>query len=310
MTEYDVLIVGGGPGGLGAAVYAARGGLKTGVFEKGLIGGQIALTADVENYPGFAENMSGFELIDKLKAHADKFGPAFHEETVEKIELDGLWKVVTTDEDTYRARTVIYAAGASPRKLDVPGEKELTGRGVSYCATCDGALYRGKKVAVIGGGDSAVEEALFLTRFAETVYIVHRRDQLRAVHAVQNRAFKNPKLEFVWDSIVKEIQGDNAVEQLLIHNVKTKEDSFLKVDGVFIYVGILPNNELVKDHVKLDDRGFILAGEDMSTGMPGVFAAGDIVHKVLRQVITATSDGAIAAFTAEKWIDEHAEEMG
>ncbi len=306
---YDVVIIGAGPGGLGAGVYSARGGLKTIIFEKGLVGGQIVLTNEVENYPGFEVTMSGFDLIDKMKAQVDKFGAEFKTDEVLEIKVEGLWKIIKTSKETYKAKVVIFSTGAFPRKMNVPGEERLTGRGVSYCATCDGALYRNSVVAIVGGGDSAVEEALFLTKFASKVYIIHRRDKLRAVHAIQERAFKNEKIEIVWDSVVKEINGDQFVQSLTLLNKKTNVESDLKVDGVFIYVGVLPNNQLLKDQVELDSGGFIITDEKMQTKLPGVYAAGDIVHKVLRQVVTAVSDGAIAAFSAEKWIDENDEEL-
>ncbi|MBC8385422.1 MAG: thioredoxin-disulfide reductase [Candidatus Cloacimonetes bacterium] len=305
--KYDVAIIGGGPAGLSAAIYAARGGLSTIVFEKGLIGGQIVLSADIENYPGFEDNMSGFDLMDKMKKQADKFEAEFKDEEVKAIGLDGLCKIIETETQEYHVKSVIIATGAYPRKLKVPGEEKLTGRGVSYCATCDGALYRNKIVAVVGGGDSAVEEAIFLTRFAEKVYIIHRRDQLRAVKIVQDRALKNDKIEMIWNSVVNEIQGKDFVEELLLFNRKTKETSKLKVHGIFIYVGIIPNNQLVESRVDLDELGFIKTDMTMHTKIPGVYAAGDIVHKVLRQVVTAASDGATAAFSAEKWIEENSE---
>lgn len=305
--DYDVAIIGGGPAGLSAAIYAARGGLKTVVFEKGLIGGQIVLTADLENYPGFEENMSGFDLIDKMKKQADKFNAHFIEENVTAVGLEGLCKIIETGNNTYKAKSIIIATGAHPRKLAVPGEERLTGRGVSYCATCDGALYRDKIVAVVGGGDTAIEEALFLTRFVKKIYVIHRRDELRAVKIVQERALKNPKIEIIWDSIVQEIIGDKFVESLLLYNKKTKETTNLNVDGVFIYVGIIPNNDLVESRVDLDPLGFIKTDMTMHTKIPGIYAAGDIVHKVLRQVVTAASDGATAAFSAEKWIAENKE---
>jgi thioredoxin reductase (NADPH) len=303
--NYDIAIIGGGPAGLGAAIYAARGGLKTVVFEKGLVGGQILLTADVDNYPGFEKTISGYELMDKMKQQADKFKAEFREEEVTAISLEGICKIVETDKNTYRAKAIVYCAGAHPRKLAVPGEERLTGRGVSYCATCDGALYRGKKVAVIGGGDSAIEEAEFLTRFAEKVFVIHRRDQLRAVHAVQERAFKNNKIEFIWDTVVHEIVGEERVEKLILYN-RRKDIFFEKaVDGIFVYIGIIPNNALVESRLNLDAQGFIMTDEEGHTNIPGIYAAGDIVHKVLRQVVTAVSDGAVAAFSAEKWIQEN-----
>ena len=304
-TQYDVAIVGGGPAGLSAAIYAARGGLKTVIFEKTLIGGQITVTAEVENYPGFEESVSGFDIAEKMQKQAEKFDAEIKIEKVKAIGLEGLCKIVETNKATYRVKSVIIATGAHPRKLAVPGEEKYTGRGVSYCATCDGALYRDKVVAVVGGGDSAVEEAMFLTKFASKVYIIHRRDQLRAVKILQERVFANEKIEIIWDSVVQEIQGGDFVEKLILYNKKTKETSELPLDGVFIFVGIIPSSELVESRVDFDEQNFIKTDETMHTEIPGVYAAGDVTHKVLRQIVTAGSDGATAAFSAEKWIEEN-----
>ncbi|MCB5250446.1 MAG: thioredoxin-disulfide reductase [Candidatus Cloacimonadales bacterium] len=309
MERYDIAIIGAGPAGLSAAIYAARGGLKTIVFEKGLIGGQIVVTADVENYPGFDENVTGFEIMEKMRLQALKFDALIVEEAVKGIGFEGLCKIIETDEKQYRVKSIIIASGAHPRKLNVPGEERFIGRGVSYCATCDGALYRNKIVAVNGGGDSAVEEALFLTRFVEKVYLIHRRDQLRAVHAIQQRAFKNPKIEIIWDSVIQEIDGDKQVEKLILFNRKTEKVSTLEVNGLFIYIGIIPNNQLFESRIDLDNQGFVITNDNMETNIPGVYAAGDIRQKLLRQVVTATADGAIAAFAAEKWIEENAEAL-
>ena len=316
MIQIDLAIIGAGPAGLSAAIYGARGGLTTIIFEKGLIGGQIVLTTEIENYPGFEEIMSGFELMEKMRLQAVKFGTEIKEENVEEIKIisplgrgegvgnESLYKIIKTDENTYQAKTLIYATGASPRKLDVPGEEQFTGRGVSYCATCDGALYRNKTVAVIGGGDSAIEEAMFLTKFASKVYIIHRRDELRAVHAVQQRAIKNEKLEFILDTVVETINGDTQIRSLSLLNKKTSEKRVLDIDGIFIYVGIIPNSELIKPYVELDAAGFVITDDDMQTKVPGLYVVGDVRKKTLRQVVTATSDGAIAGFNAEKWIGE------
>lgn len=307
MKAYDTIIIGGGPGGLSAAIYAARGDLKTAVFEKSLVGGQINVTFEVENYPGIPEILSGFELSDRFKQQADKFGTEFIDEEIIKVDFeskDGYKKVYTEDEE-YLTKTIIIATGAQPRSLGCPGEEEYIGKGVSYCATCDGALYRNKVVAVIGGGDSAVEEGMFLTKFASKVYVVHRRDELRAVKTIQDRAFKNEKMEFIWDSVVDEVKGENFVTSLILENKKTKEKSELKVDGVFVYVGILPNNELLKKDITLDKSGFVTTNQLMETNIPGVYAIGDLRDTPLRQVVTASSDGAIAAFYAEKHISEN-----
>jgi thioredoxin reductase (NADPH) len=303
--RYDVIIIGGGPAGLSAAIYSARGGLKTAVFEKGMIGGQINVTEDVENYPGFEKPLSGFELTSKMQAQAERFGANIIEEEIIALGMEGLCKVIETDSGKYRAKSVIICTGAHPRRLNVPGEERLTGRGVSYCATCDGALYRDKVVAVVGGGDSAIEEGIFLTRFASKVIVVHRRDELRAQKIIQERAFANPKMEFVWNSVIQEIHGDTKVSKLEIVNRLTKEITMMPVDGLFIYVGILPNNDLLESRIELDSAGFVLTDEYMHTNVPGVYAAGDIRTYRIRQVVTATSDGAIAAWSAEKWIIEN-----
>jgi thioredoxin reductase (NADPH) len=303
--RYDVIIVGAGPAGLSAAIYSARGGLKTAIFEKAMVGGQINVTDEVENYPGFEEPLSGFDLTEKMHKQAERFGADFIEEEITAIGLEGLCKIVETVENKYRAKSVIICTGAHPRRLNVPGEEQFTGRGVSYCATCDGALYRDKVVAVVGGGDSAIEEGIFLTRFAKKVYVIHRRESLRAQKIIQERAFKNPKMEFLWDTVVQEIRGENKVQELEIYNRKTNQVSHLPVDGIFIYVGILPNNELLESRLQLDNAGFAITDENMHTNIPGIYAAGDIRHTVLRQVVTATSDGAIAAWSAEKWIIEN-----
>jgi len=304
-TEYDIAIVGGGPAGLSAAIYAARGGLKTVVFEKAMIGGQIVVTADVENYPGFEENMSGFDIAEKMQKQAEKFNAEIKLEEVKAIGTEGLCKVVETSKSQYKVKSVIVATGAHPRKLAVPGEDKYTGRGVSYCATCDGALYRNKIVAVVGGGDSAIEEAIFLTKFAEKVYIIHRRDELRAIKIVQERAFNNDKIEIIWDSVVQAIEGGEFIEKLVLFNKKTERISEISVHGVFIYVGIIPNSGLLESRIKFDQLGFIETDNSMHTKIPGVYAAGDVTHKVLRQIVTASSDGATAAFSAEKWIEEN-----
>ncbi len=303
--KYDVMIIGGGPAGLSAAIYSARGGLKTGVFEKALIGGQINVTDEVENYPGFPEALSGFDLTDRMRQQAERFKAKFIDEEVTEVGLEGLCKIIGTSENTYRTKSLIICTGAHPRLLNVPGEEHYTGRGVSYCATCDGALYRDKVVAVVGGGDSAIEEGIFLTRFAKKVIVIHRRNELRAQKIIQERALANPKMEFIWDTVIQEIHGAAKVEKLELVNRKTLEISFLPVDGVFIYVGILPNNELIESRLELDSGGFIITDETMHTNVPGIYAAGDIRRTVLRQVVTAASDGAVAAWSAEKWIMEN-----
>lgn len=307
--QYDVIIIGSGPAGLSAGIYAARGGLKTVVLERAIIGGQITSAHQVENYPGFPESIEGFELTERMRQQAERFQAQFLDEEVTAIGMEGLCKIVETRENTYRTKALIVCTGAYPRRLNVPGEERFTGRGVSYCATCDGALYRDKVVAVIGGGDSAVEEGIYLTHFARKVYIIHRRDELRAQKILQERAFQNPKIEFIWNSVVQEIYGTDKIEKLEIFNRQTRKISYLPVDGVFIYVGILPNNKLLESRINLDEAGFVYTDEFMHTNIPGVYAAGDIRHKILRQVVTATSDGAIAAFSAEKWIRDNYEAL-
>jgi len=303
---FDVVIVGAGPAGLTAAIYASRGRLKTAVLERNMAGGQIALTDLVENYPGFPEGISGFDLSQKMKEQAEKFGAEMREiEGVAELHSDpeGCW-VVATDREQIRTRAVILAPGVEPRRSGIPGEAEFIGRGVSWCATCDGALYRGKTVAVIGGGDAAVEEGMFLTKFAEKVYLVHRRDELRAAPIAQERAFANPKFEFVWDSIPKQIEGAEMVEALDVENVKTGEGRSLPVNGVFMYIGQIPNTAWLKDTVELDEYGHIVTDELLRTKLPGVFACGDARANPLKQIAMAVGEGALAAVQAGRYLDE------
>ena len=306
-TNFDIAIIGAGPAGLSAGIYAARGGLKTVIFEKMLPGGQITVTDEVENYPGIPETVNGFDLADRMKKQVDKFGVTTLIEDVAEITKDGNMTLVKTSKDTYTVKTVIVATGAQPSKLGTAGEQNFTGRGVSYCATCDGPLYRNHTVAVIGGGDSAVEEAVFLTKFAKKVYLIHRRDKLRAVKIEQDRAFANGKIEIIWDTVVEEFVGDQMLKSLKLHNRKTGENSSLEVTGAFIFVGYVPNTSLLKGLADLDERGFAIVNDKMETKTPGIYSAGDLNQKVLRQVVTAAADGAIAAFSAEKWIEENFE---
>jgi len=303
---YDVVIVGAGPAGLTAGIYCSRGRLKTAVLERNMAGGQIALTDLVENYPGFPEGISGFDLSQKMKEQAEKFGAEMREiEGVADLRRDpeGHY-VVVTDREEILARTVILAPGVEPRRSGIPGEAEFIGRGVSWCATCDGALYRGKTVAVIGGGDSAVEEGMFLTKFADKVFLVHRRNELRAAPIAQERAFANPKVEFVWDSIPKQIDGADMVEALEVENVKTGEGRSLPVNGVFMYIGQIPNTAWLKDTVELDDYGYIVTDGLLRTELPGVFACGDARANPLKQIAMAVGEGALAAVQAERYLDE------
>lgn len=311
MSElYDVIILGGGPAGLTAGLYAGRSRLKTLLIEKNQDGGQIALSADVENYPGqLLEGETGVSLAARMAAQCERFGVERKRDDIQKAELSGEVKRLIGSGGTYEARTVILATGASPRPIGCENEKDFIGRGVSYCATCDGAFFRGLDVYVAGGGDSAVEEALFLTRFARKVTIIHRRDQLRAAKSIQEKAFANPKIGFLWDSVVVKAEGSDVLDALTVRNVKTggltvikaaPEDGML---GLFGFVGYLPNTGLFADQLPLEN-GYVSTDTDMRTALPGVFAAGDVRVKSLRQVVTAAADGAIAAVQAERYLME------
>ena len=299
----DLIIVGAGPAGLTAGLYAARARLDVILFEKTAPGGQVLLTDVVENYPGFPGGISGFELIDRMKRQAESFGLNIELREVLSFRFDPYMKVVATDKGEEQAKSVILACGATPRKLGIPGEEQLTGKGVSYCATCDGPFYRDQEVAVIGGGDTAVEEALFLTKFATRVYLIHRRDQLRATRLLQERVAANDKVEIIWDTIPQRILGQNGVEAVELKNVKTSQVSTLNVQGVFVFIGHEPNTQLVKGILDLDEFGFIKTDAEMQTSVAGVFAAGDIRSKNLRQISTAVGEGATAAFSAEKYLN-------
>ncbi len=301
-SDYDVIIIGGGPAGLSAGLYTSRAGLKTLLIEKGIMGGQITSAEMVENYPGFPDGISGFDLSDNMYRQASRFGIGIVSSEVTGVDLGGRNKVIKTGEGDYTARAVIIAGGAELQRLGVPGEEYLTGKGVSYCATCDGAFFRDKAMAVIGGGDSAVEEAILLTRFASKVIIIHRRDQLRASKIAQQRAFANEKIEFVWDTVVEGIIGDERVTGLNVRNVKTNETSAIEVSAAFIYVGQKPNTGYLNGTVPLDEEGRVITNERMETEVSGVFAAGDIRHHSARQVITAAGDGATAALSAERYL--------
>jgi thioredoxin reductase (NADPH) len=301
---YDTIIIGGGPAGLTAAIYAGRARMKAIMFEKLVHGGQVATTQAVENYPGFAEPVKGPELIEAMVEQAKSYGCEFGSGEVSEARLDGEEKVVSVGDREYRARTLIIASGAKPKMLGIPGEEELRGRGVSYCATCDGPLYFGKTVAVIGGGDSACEEGHFLTRFVSKVYLIHRRDELRAVKALQELVLNNGKIEILWDTIPLAVEGDNVVKKLKLKNKKTGKERELEVDGVFFYVGNMPNTGFMKFELDKDETGFIKTDDGMQTSVPGVFAAGDIRSKPLRQIATAVGDGAVAVHMAGKYLLE------
>ena len=299
---YDVIILGSGPAGLSAAIYAQRARLNTLVIEeKPLSGGQILDTYEVDNYPGL-QGIGGFELGMKFREHADTLGVTFHTAQVQKVQAAGNLKEVVTEKETFQTKSVIVATGATHRKLGVQGEEELVGAGVSYCATCDGAFFKGKTVAVVGGGDVALEDALFLARGCEKVYLIHRRDEFRGAKVLQEQVQKTENITVLWNSEVKEIQGENKVEKILLHNNIEETDTTLEVQGIFIAVGIQPNNDAVKELVAVDEQGYVKALEDTVTSEPGIFAAGDVRTKQLRQVITAAADGANAVTSVERYL--------
>ena len=301
---YDVIIIGNGPAGLAAAIYGKRAGLSTLVLsDSPMAGGQITSTYEVDNYPGLPR-VSGFDLGDKMKEHADMLGAEYASGRVAEIVDNGETKVLkTVDNGDYEGKTIIIATGADHRKLMVPGEKELTGMGVSYCATCDGAFFRKKTVAVVGGGDVALEDAIFLSRFAEKVYLIHRRDEFRGAKVLQDQVKAIDKIEIVYDTVVDEIVGKDAVEKLVVTNKKSGEKSELAVNGVFMAVGIVPNVSNIKGLPSQDEGGYLIAGEDCVTSIPGIYAAGDVRTKLLRQVITAAADGANAITSVEKYLN-------
>ena len=303
VLEFDTVILGGGPAGLSAGIYAARATGNIAIVDVSMFGGQPSNYLELENYPAFPI-VGGYDLMEKMEEHADKFGVnKFPMEEIQKIDLISTPKIIETLTHTFKAKSVIIATGVQPKKLGVKGEKELLGRGVSYCAICDGAFYRDKTVAVVGGGNTALEEAMYLTKFATKVYVIHRRNEFRADKIVQNLAFKNEKLECVYDTVVNEINGEDTVKSLVIENVKTNETSTLNVDGIFPYIGFLPNTDLINGQVEQDSNGFIITDETMKTSIDGVFAAGDVRKTPLRQVITATSDGAVAAVYAGRYVE-------
>ncbi|HHT43657.1 MAG TPA: thioredoxin-disulfide reductase [Firmicutes bacterium] len=299
---YDLAIIGGGPAGLAAGLYGARANLKTIVIEKGLYGGQMQNTLEIENYPGF-KNVGGPDLSDHMYNQALAVGCEWKMGEVTRVSLEGQPKIVEVGGTEIQARSVIIASGAQPRRLGVPGEQELAGRGVSYCATCDGAFYEDLDVIVVGGGDSAVEEGIFLTRYANSVTVIHRRDVLRAQAILQERAFANPKMKFVYNSEVQEIQGENRVTGVLVRNNQDGSTQVIPGSGVFIYVGFFPNSDYLKGTGILDEWGYVVTGPDMKTSIPGVFAAGDVRTTPLRQIVSAASDGAIAAMQAYHYLE-------
>ncbi|HDZ61808.1 MAG TPA: thioredoxin-disulfide reductase [Nitrospirae bacterium] len=303
---FDIVIIGGGPAGLTAGLYASRARLKCLLIEKGLMGGQVATTELIENYPGFEQGITGAELSSKMEEQAKKFGLETVQTYVESISIRDKIKTITIEGGgEYEVKSVILGTGAKPTRLGVKGEGKFRGKGVSYCATCDGAFFKGESIAVVGGGNSGVEEAVFLTKFAEKVYVIHRRDKLRADKIAQERAFSNNKVEFKWDTVIEEITGENEVKALHLKNVKTQERSVLNVTGLFIYIGYNPNTGFIKDIVKLDENNYIITDFDMATSVPGIFAAGDVVSGSVKQISVAVGQGTTAAISAGKYIDEN-----
>ena len=309
VQKEEVIIIGSGPAGMTAALYNGRAQLNPLVITGNQIGGQISITNEVENYPGFPEGTTGPELVELMQKHAEHFGARFVFDEVTEVDLlDGPPFRVETYGGEYEAEAVIITAGASPRRLGVPGEEQLIGQGVSYCATCDGFFFRGKDVVVVGGGDSALEEGLFLTKFADQVRIIHRRDELRAGPTLQKRAFANKKISFIWDTIVTEINGNGVVNSVTTMNVNTGNIEDLETDGVFIYIGHYPNSKFLEGQLAMDEHGYVITDEFMRTSIPGVFAAGEIQDPVYRQIATSVGQGCAAAMQAEKWLSEREDE--
>ena len=301
---YDMIIVGGGPGGYTAALYAARAGLDVLIIERLSAGGQMNLTGQIDNYPGFPEGIDGFQLSMNMQQQAERFGAKTKYAEVLQVELEGKIKSVQTNEGVYHAKTVVISTGANPRQLGVSRENEMIGRGVGYCAHCDGMFYRGKTVAVVGGGNSAAAEALYLSRIAKEVILIHRRDSLRATQIYHKPLMDAPNIRFIWDSEVVELLGEEILEQVRVKNLKSGEEQLLDVQGLFVSIGRKPATALLKDQLTLDGSGYIMAGEDTKTSIPGVYAVGDVRSKELRQIVTAVADGAMAAHMAESFLSE------
>lgn len=309
MQREKVIIIGSGPAGLTAALYNARAQLSPLVITGNQVGGQIAITNEVENYPGFPDGLTGPELVELMQKQAEHFGARYAYDEVTEVEfMEGPPFRVKTHGEEYEADAVIVTAGASPRRLGVPGEEEMIGRGVSYCATCDGFFFRGKDVVVVGGGDSALEEGLFLTKFASNVRIIHRRDELRAGPTLQRRAFNNEKISFIWDTVVTEINGNGTVESVKTMNVNSGQIQTLDTDGVFIYIGHYPNSKFLEGQLAMDEHGYVITDEYMRTSVPGVFAAGEIQDPRFRQIATSVGQGCAAAMEVEKWLSEQEDE--
>ncbi len=301
---YDMVIIGGGPGGYTAALYAVRAGLDTVLLEKFSAGGQMALTDQIDNYPGFENGIDGFTLAEKMKQGAERFGAQTKYAEVKSVDLNASPKVIETSEGTFYGRTVVFSTGANPRELGLPEEKELVGRGVAYCASCDGMFYRGKTVVVVGGGNTAAEDALLLSRLAKKVILVHRRDSLRATKVYHEPLMQAENVEFRWNSVVTELLHDAKITGVKLKDVQTGEETVVECDGVFVSIGRKPATELVKDQLTLDQSGYVVADESTRTNIPGVYAVGDVRTKVLRQVVTAVADGAMAVYYAEEYLAE------
>ncbi|CBZ03146.1 thioredoxin-disulfide reductase [Clostridium botulinum] len=307
---YDVIIIGSGPAGLSAGLYAARARLKTLILERNKAGGQIVITDEVANYPGSIRDATGASLVARMEEQVEEFGAERKKDNVKEVDFTGKIKIIKGEKEEYKAKSVIIATGAAPRHIGCKGENELIGKGVSYCATCDADFFTDLEVFVIGGGDSALEEALYLSKFARKVTVVHRRDALRGAKSIQEKVFKNPKIEIMWDSVVEEIKGDGIVESAVFKNKKTGETTEYFADeddgtfGIFVFVGYLPINNLFKDIITMNEAGYIKTNDKMKTNIEGVFAAGDIREKSLRQVVTAAADGAIAAVEAYKYVED------
>jgi len=308
--QYDLIIIGSGPAGYTAAIYASRANLSVLMFQGYQVGGQLMLTSDVENYPGFEEGILGPPMMEKFESQARRFGTEMIPEDVTAIDFSRRPFRLTTDSGEYLARTIIIATGANAKWLGLPSEQRLQGRGVSACATCDGFFFKGKDVAVIGGGDTAMEEANFLSRYAHHVTVIHRRDTLRASKIMQDRAFKNPKISFIWDTDVSEVLGDDAITGLLLRNLKTGEERVLPVQGLFLAIGHEPNTGLFKGVIDMDQKGYIVPVEYTMTNIPGVFAAGDVTDHRYRQAVTAAGDGCRAAIDLERWLESQGEDVG
>lgn len=300
---YEVIIIGGGPAGLTAGLYTARSRLSSLLIETGIVGGQMTTTELIENYPGFPQGVAGEELGRLMEEQAKRFGLEIVNQEVVEMKLEGDMKVVKTHESNYLCKSLIICTGTEYRRLGIPGEDEFVGKGVSFCATCDGAFFADRPIVVVGGGDSALTEALFLTKFAKEVTIIHRRDALRATKIYQERALANPKIKFLWNSVVQEVKGDQVIRSILVKNVKTNEVKEFETEGVFLFVGISPKTQFLKGLVEMDSEGYILTNETCETSVKGIFAAGDCRKRLLRQIATAVGDGATAAFAVEKYLE-------